>query len=82
MYIRVNKTPNSPRRSIQIVESIRKGTSVKQKIVRYVGIANDEREEQKLKDLADEIIIKLKIESASASPQLSLLPLTEQEALD
>lgn len=81
MYIRVNKTPNRPRRSIQIVESIRKGKSVKQKIVRYVGIANDESEEQKLKMLADEIIIKIKLERAATSPQQSLFPLTEQDIL-
>jgi hypothetical protein len=59
MYIRVNETPNSPRKSIQIVESIRKGNKVRQKIIRYVGIATDDREEQKLKDLANEIIVKI-----------------------
>ena len=44
LYIRVNKTPNSPRKSIQIVESIRQGDKVRQKIVRYVGIATDDIE--------------------------------------
>ena len=50
MFIRVKTTPNSPRKSIQIVEAIRVGDKVKQKIVHHVGIALDEREEQKLKD--------------------------------
>jgi hypothetical protein len=46
----------------------------KQKIVRSVGIAMDESEEQKLKDLANEIIIKLKLERIEQSSQASLFP--------
>ncbi len=57
MYIRVNSTPNSPRRSIQIVESIRTGDKVKQKIVRYVGVAMTEVEEAAMKTLAENTII-------------------------
>lgn len=77
MYIRVKTTPNSPRKSVQIVESIRIGTKVKQKILRYVGIAMDDKEEQKLKDLAREIMAKMLIEKE----QQSLFPLSEEEAL-
>lgn len=79
MYVRINKTPNSPRKSIQIVEGTRdkKTGQVKQKIIRYVGIAMDEREEAKLIDLAREIIPKLLLERAAQSEQQSLLPLTE-----
>jgi transposase len=62
MYIRVNSTPNSPRKSIQIVESKREGAKVKQKIVRYVGIAMDEDELEKLKAYGEEIILKIKAE--------------------
>jgi transposase len=62
MYIRVNSTPNSPRKSIQIVESKREGTKVQQKIVRYVGIATDEDELDKLKAYGEEIILKIKAE--------------------
>lgn len=83
MYIRVNKTPNSPRKSIQIVESVRQGTKVRQKIVRYVGIANDDIEEQKLKDLANEIIAKIITQRKEEAAQQSLLPPpTTTELLD
>lgn len=58
MFIRVNSTPNSPRKSIQIVESIRTGDKVKQKIVHYVGIAIDDDSEAKLKLLGEELIGK------------------------
>lgn len=60
MFIRVKSTPNSPRRSVQIVESIRDGNKIKQRIVRYVGIAMDDQELEKLKDLAE--LIKAKIQ--------------------
>jgi hypothetical protein len=37
MFVRVKSTPNSPRQSVQIVESVRQGDQVKQRIVRHVG---------------------------------------------
>lgn len=79
MFIRVNTTPNSPRRSIQIVESYRVGPKVRQKIIRHVGIAMDEREEEKLKNLAREIMAKLWVEREQSSKQKNLFPLTEKE---
>lgn len=68
MYIRIKKTPNSPRKSVQIVESVRDGNKVRQKIIRYVGIAMDDEELKRLIDLAEHIKEKL----ASEGPQLSL----------
>lgn len=56
MFVRVKTTPNSPRRSVQVVQSWRIGTTVKQKIVRYMGIALDEAEEAKLRQMAQEFI--------------------------
>ena len=82
MFIRINKTPNSPRRSIQIVESIRTGNKVKQKIVRYVGVALDAREEQQLKDYAQQLIAKIETQRANEAQQTSLLPISEQDMLD
>ena len=79
MFIRVNKTPNSPRRSIQICETFRNGDKVRQKIIRYVGVAQDEFEEQKLKDYAKELIIKITLEREKQSPQKSLFELSESD---
>jgi transposase len=81
MFIRVNKTPNSPRKSIQIVESIRCGNKVKQRIVHYVGIANDDEEEQKLKDYGQELIAKFIAKREKEAAQLSLLPISEEDTL-
>ena len=59
MYVRVKTTPNSPRKSVQIVESVRSGDKVKQRIVRHVGIAMDNPELEKLKELAEHIKSKI-----------------------
>ena len=61
MFVRVKSTPNSPRQSVQLVESVRHGDKVKQKIVRHVGIAMDDDELLRLKELAH--VIKAKIEA-------------------
>ncbi len=74
MFIRVKKTPNSPRSSIQIVESTRVEGKVRQKIVKHVGVANDERELEELKILAESIKRKLELENC--------LPLFTPEELD
>jgi len=60
MFIRVKTTPNSPRKSVQIVASVRDGAKVKQKIIRHVGIAMNDAELEKLKDVAG--FIKSQIE--------------------
>jgi len=59
MFIRVKTSPNSRGKSVQIVQSIRKGERVTQKIVRHVGMAYDEDELKKVKLLAESIKIKL-----------------------
>jgi len=59
MFIRVKTSPNSRGKSVQIVQSIRKGERVSQRIVRHVGMAYDENELKKLKLLAESIRIKL-----------------------
>ena len=59
MFVRVKQTPNSPRKSVQIVQSVRKGSAVRQKIVRHIGVAQDDDELEKLKLLAESIRLKI-----------------------
>ena len=66
MFVRIKTTPNSPRQSVQIVQSVRKGDKVSQKIVRHVGIAFDAKELEQLKALAESI--KEKFESDNQQP--------------
>ncbi len=52
MFVRVKSTPKSPRKSVQIVHSQRVNGKVKQKIIKHVGVAFDDKELEELKTLA------------------------------
>lgn len=82
MFIRVNRTPNSPRKSIQICETYRKNGKVKQRIVHYVGVAIDEEEAEKLKAYGKELIAKITLKREVESKQQSLFPLDKQTILE
>ena len=53
---RVKTTPNSPRRSVQVVESVHSADAVRLCIARHMGIALDADEEAELRVMADEFI--------------------------
>jgi transposase len=74
MFIRITTTPNSPRRSVKIVENIRLGDKVKQKIIHHVGIAADEDMEVKLVAIAKEHIAKLEEERKNQLELFNELP--------
>lgn len=59
MFIRIKSTPNSPRKSVQICEGIRKDGKVRQRVLRHVGVAKDEQHLAELKKLADAIKLEL-----------------------
>ncbi len=77
MFIRVKDTPKSPRKTVQIVESKRIDGKVKQRIVKYVGVAANDEELEELKLLAN----KFKIELESQG-QLPLYTPQELEKLE
>jgi transposase len=66
VFVRVKSTPNSPRRSVQVVESARDGGRVTQRIVRHMGIALDALEETKLRAMAEEFISRSLTEQLNA----------------
>ena len=66
MFVRVKTTPNSPRRSVQVVESSRSGAKVSQRIVRYIGIALDDAEETKMRAMGNEFIERAGAEALNA----------------
>ena len=73
MYIRVTGTPNSPRRAVKVVESIREGFKVRQVIVQHIGIASDDTEIDKLKQVGLEFIAQEQLRREKAAGQLSFL---------
>lgn len=82
MFVRVTSTPNSPRKSVKVVESVREGYKVKQVMLLHIGVAADEKEIEKLKQIAKEFIAQEELRRENKSPQLSLLePESIQERL-
>jgi transposase len=66
MFIRVKTSRNSPKKAVQIVEGIRDGSKVRQRIVRHVGTAHNDREIKALKDVAEHIKAGLEQETTPA----------------
>jgi len=62
MFVRVKSTPKSPRKSVQIVESYRIDGKVRQRIIKHIGVAQDDIELEELKSLANSIKIKLELD--------------------
>lgn len=62
MYIRVKDNPASSKKSVQIVHSVRQGDTVSQKILRHVGMAEDDAELTALRALAESIKARLEAE--------------------
>jgi transposase len=70
MFVRVKTTKNSPRRTVQIVEGVRQGDKVKQRILCYVGVAQNPEHEEELKALAEQTILKWERERKPILPGL------------
>ena len=83
MFVRTTSTPNSPRKSVKVVESVREGYKVKQVMLCHVGIASSEGEIAKLKQLGNEFIAQETLRREQASGQKPLFePDTPEERLD
>lgn len=74
MYVRVTSTKNSPRKSVKVVESIREGYKVKQVMLLHVGVAANEDEIEKLKQLGVAFIAQEQLRREQESPQTSMFP--------
>jgi transposase len=82
MFIRVKSTPKSPRKTVQIVESKRIDGKVKQKIIKYIGVAANDEELEELKLLATKF--KAQLEAQGTLPlytpqELEKLELKQQQ---
>ncbi len=63
MFVRVKTTPNSPKKAVQIVESFRQDNKVRQRILRHVGTALNDKELKAMKDLAEHIKEQMELDS-------------------
>jgi transposase len=82
MYIRVTGTPNSPRRAVKVVESIRESFTVRQVIVKHIGIVSDESQLEKLKQLGQEFIANEQLRREQATGQLPLFDETPKDRFE
>lgn len=83
MFIRVTSTKNSPRKSVKVVESIREGYKVKQVMLLHVGIASNDNEIEKLKQLGQAFIAEEQLRREKNSSQRSLFDTqTAEERLE
>ena len=82
MFVRVTSTPNSPRKSVKVVESVREGYKVKQVMLHHLGIGSNAQEIEKLRSLGLEFIAQEELRREKESPQRSLFePMTQRERL-
>ena len=76
MFIRVKTKPGTRRKAVQLVESVRSGKKVSQRIVRHIGIAENETELAKLKELGELMKAEARCErQPSVIPQEDLVEL-------
>ena len=73
MYIRVKSSKLSPRKSVQIVISVRTGKRVSQVILQHVGIARDEKQLSELRELGRKLILEMEEKERPSLPGFSLL---------
>jgi hypothetical protein len=72
MFIRTKPIANSSRKRVQICSSHRVGDKVKQKVIRHVGIADNDSHLEELKKLAE--VLRKKLEKELIGPTLFELP--------
>ena len=62
MLLRVKTKPGTPGKSVQLVESVREGWTVSQRIIRYIGVAKTEAELEKLLELGETVKVEIRCE--------------------
>lgn len=85
MFVRIKTSPNSPKKAVQIVESFREGKKVRQKILRHVGTAFDEKELKAMRDLAMHIKAEMEQENQASvfdSSTLATMAIAAREKKD
>ena len=78
MFVRTKPIANSSRKRVQICECHRVGDKVKQRVIKHVGISNNDSHLEELKKLAE--TIKAKIKQEREDPSLFDLPIPVEGA--
>ncbi|KIC76039.1 Transposase IS4 family protein, partial [Neochlamydia sp. EPS4] len=79
MYIRLTSSKKSKHPTLQIVEGIREGKKVKQKITASLGVIKSQKDLIKLRKLADHLIQKLEKEGLPPDDKIAVQDLIHQK---
>jgi transposase len=72
VFVRLKKTPKSKNPTVQVVESIRHGDKIQQKIIASLGVLRDEKDRERMIQMGRVLIAKLAREKEAVNPQLTL----------
>lgn len=81
MYIRLTKSKKSKHPTLQIVEGIREGKKVKQKIIASLGVIKGPADLEKMRKLADHLIERLEKEGLPASSKVDIRNLIHKKTI-
>lgn len=81
MYIRLTSSKKSKHQTLQIVEGIREGKKVKQKIIASLGVIKSQKDLEKLRTLADHLIQKLEKEGLPADRRVNIQDLIHKKTV-
>lgn len=81
MYIRLTKSKKSKHPTLQIVEGVREGKKVKQKIIASLGVIKGVSDLERLRKLADHLIEKLEKEGLPKSAKIDVRSLVHKDTL-
>ena len=62
MFVRIKTKPGNPSKSVQLVESVREGRKVSQRIVRHIGVAKTEAKLDELVRLGETLKVEIQCE--------------------
>lgn len=79
MYIRLTNSKKSKNPTLQIVEGVREGKKVKQKIIASLGVIKEPKDLEKLRKLADHLIQRLEKEGLPPDGKIDLKKLIHKE---
>ena len=72
MYVRLKTSKKSKNSTLQIVEGIRKGKKVKQRVVASLGVVADQNNLKKLLKLAESLVRKIEEQGLPVPPKVEL----------
>jgi transposase len=81
MYIRLTSSKKSKNQTLQIVEGVREGKKVKQRIIASLGVIKSPKDLQKLRTLADHLIERLEKEGLPPDGKIDVRNLVHKKTV-